>query len=609
MNIVDILKYIESNEYSAFFYTPPIYSGAESWFLKKPDFILEPGSWEEIDSVLKQADIYSQKEDLIGVALLPYEAGYNFQPVDIEKFKKHIDSVPSVKFIFYSRKKSMQIASCSLNFKDVFYAAGKPYHIDNYKLDVSKNEYIKRILKIKDFIENGDTYQINYTVRALFDLRGDLSSLFLNTIFHQSARYTSFINLKDEYIISFSPELFFKTNYKDIICKPMKGTVKRGSNLQEDRVIEEDISKDEKNLAENVMIVDLLRNDLGRISKIDSVKVEKLFEMEKYETLYQLTSTVKGELKERELSTIIKNLFPCGSITGAPKIRSMEIISELESTPRSIYTGSIGLILKEKAVFNIAIRTLRIDKQNMSGEIGLGGGIVWDSITEEEYKEALLKGKFLIPAEKFEILESILFENGEYFLLDLHLERMKKSADYFLFLYDEKKVRNVLESAMSEFRKDKIYKVRVLLNKWGEVTTDCQEIRDEISNVDIVVSFSQRAEKKQFLFHKTTFRPWDMELKAARKKGFFDVLFCDSRKRVLEGAVTNIFLEKNGKIFTPPLDSVILNGCYRQHLIKNCGVIEKDIFIDELEHADSIFLGNSVRKKVNVNHVYLPEDV
>ena len=603
MNIVNVLKYVEENEYSAFFYTPPVYQGAESWFLKKPDIILESGSWKEIDSVLKQADIYSQREYLTGVALLPYEAGYGFQPVDLKKFRKHIDSVPSVKFMFYNRKNTVRISSRSLDFKDAPEISDRMYRIDNYRLNVSKDEYVRNIRKIKDYIENGETYQINYTVRALFDLNGDLSSLFLNTIFHQSAGYTSFINLKDEYIISFSPELFFKTNYKDIICRPMKGTVKRGSNHHEDMMIEKNMSGDEKNLAENVMIVDLLRNDLGRISKTDKVKVEKLFEMEKYETLYQLTSTVKGELKERELSTIIKNLFPCGSITGAPKIRSMEIISEIEKSPRSIYTGSIGLVSKEKAVFNIAIRTLRIDKQNMSAEMGLGGGIVWDSIAEDEYKEALLKGEFLMPAEKFEILESILFENGEYFLLDLHLERMKKSADYFLFYYDEKKVRNVLESAITEFRKGKIYKVRVLLNKWGDVTTDYQEIKDQISNVGIALSFSERTKKKQFIFHKTTFRPWDTELKSAREKGFFEVIFCDKDSRVFEGAFTNIFLEKNGKIFTPALDSVILNGCYRQHLIKTCGVIEKDIFIDDLKNADRIFLGNSVRKKIDVNKI------
>ncbi|MCD6116763.1 aminodeoxychorismate synthase component I [bacterium] len=603
MKIVDILNFVENNEYSAFFYTPAIYPEAESVFLKNPDYILTARSWEEIDSVLDQADTYSKREDLTGVALLPYEAGYNFQPVDLEKFRKHIDSVPSVKFMFYNRKNTVRVSSRSLDYKDAPEISDRIYRIDNYRLDVSKDEYVRNIRKIKDYIENGETYQINYTVRALFDLNGDLSSLFLNTVFHQSARYTSFINLKDEYILSFSPELFFETDYSNIKCKPMKGTLKRGSNHHEDMLIEKGMSKDEKNFAENVMIVDLLRNDLGRISKTDKVKVEKLFEMEKYETLYQLTSTVKGELKERKLSTIIKNLFPCGSITGAPKIRSMEIISELEKSLRSIYTGSIGLILKGKAVFNIAIRTLRIDKQNMSGEMGLGGGIVWDSIAEEEYKEALLKGKFLMPAEKFEILESILFENGECFLLDLHLERMKKSADYFLFYYDEKKVRDILESAITEFRKDNIYKVRVLLDKWGDVTTDYQEIRDDISNVDIVVSFSQRTEKKQFLFHKTTFRPWDTELKSAREKGFFEVIFCDKNSRVLEGAFTNIFLEKNGKIFTPALDSVILNGCYRQHLIKTCGVIEKDIFIDDLKNADRVFLGNSVRKKIYVNKI------
>ena len=236
-----------------------------------------------------------------------------------------------------------------------------------------------------------------------------------------------------------------------------------------DSLIKYELENSEKNRAENVMIVDLIRNDLGRISEYGSVKVKNLFEVEKYESVYQMVSTIESKLrKDVKLSDVLKNIFPCGSITGAPKIRTMEIINELEKEKRGIYTGSIGLIRKNKITFNVPIQyTLSIDKKSGKGEIGLGSGIVWDSIADEEFEETKLKGKFLTePIKSFEIIETMLVENKKVFLLDEHLDRMQKAAEFFLFAFDTSKIKNQVNSILGKLDNEK-YRLRISLNKWG----------------------------------------------------------------------------------------------------------------------------------------------
>jgi len=353
-----------------------------------------------------------------------------------------------------------------------------------------------------------------------------------------------------------------------------------------------------------VMIVDLLRNDVGKISEIDSVKVPKLFEVEKYETLFQLTSTVAGRLKEKSLSGIIKNLFPCGSITGAPKLRTMQIINELETEPRGIYTGAIGLITNTKTTFNIAIRTLAVDKKNGRAEFGLGSGIVWDSVPENEYEEVLLKGNFISkPVNYFELLETFLFENGEYFLLKSHLERLRNSADFFLFKYDEIKIISELKKLTIAFLKEEKYKVRMTLNKWGDITLKSERINENWSDAVILLQKREPLADKRIYRHKTTNRPWDKDFARAKKNGFDEILFYDENNFLLEGAFTNLFIRKNGKLFMPPLELPILNGCYRNHLVKSENAKEKLLTIENLKDADEIFICNSVRKMIEVRKI------
>jgi para-aminobenzoate synthetase/4-amino-4-deoxychorismate lyase len=602
MQITEILKYIESNINSAFFYTPNIYTKGESYLFKKPSIIFKGKGKKEVEEILIQADELSQNSNYIGFATIPYEIGYYFQPKEINN--SYLEET-ELCFYFYEKRNVEIISSNDIQFDKVENYLNSKAKTKDFKLDITKDEYVEKINKIKKYISDGDTYQINFTTKAKFSFNGKITSLFLNGIFNQSANYSVLINTDNTFLLSFSPELFFKTDYKTIYSKPMKGTLKRKGNPFEDKKLAASLLKDEKNLAENVMIVDLMRNDIGRIANIDSVKVDKLYEVEKYETLYQLTSTVIGELKEKKLSQIFKNLFPSGSITGAPKIRSMQIIAELEKSPRNLYTGSIGLITNENAIFNIPIRTISIDKKTMQGELGLGSGIVWDSDPENEFEEVLLKGRFITnPLTYFELLETLLFENGNYFLLDYHLNRLKSSVDYFLFKYEEAKIDNALKNISTKFEPNKKYKVRLLLSKWGNTKVELQEITNHKKNAKIILSKIERCDIEKFLYHKTTYRPWDEELKKANPKGFDEVLFINENDQLLEGAISNIVIENNNKRFTPPLELGILNGCYRQYLLDKDLCKEKLLTIKDLHTADKVILCNSVRKEISVNEIF-----
>lgn len=602
MKVTDILKYVEENENSAFFYTPNIYAEARSYFLKKPYRIITAKGKTEINRLLDEIDNLSHDPRLIGFGTIPYEIGYHFQPKEIKSLYLE-DSV--LKFVFYKNEDAEIINSNNLIFDDAAEHLNNKELIDNLTFDITQEEYSEKISRIKNYIARGDTYQINFTTKAEFKLVSSLTSLFLNGIFNQSAGYSVVINNKNDYILSFSPELFFKTDYDQIYSKPMKGTLRREGNSIADKKLSESLQRDEKNMAENVMIVDLIRNDIGRIAETDSVKVEKLYEVEKYETLYQLTSTITGKLKQKKLSGIFKNLFPSGSITGAPKLRSMQIIAELEKYPRKLYTGSIGLITNNSAVFNIPIRTLSINKETRKGEVGLGSGVVWDSDPLSEYEEVKLKSSFItFPPKYFELLETMLFEEGEIFLLEYHLERLKNSANYFLFKYDEKKIINELNMAIEKLGIRNKYKIRLLLNKWGGLTIQTSAVNKSKRKCKIIINMNREYDADKFLYHKTTNRPWDDQLKLQRQNGYDEILYVNEKNELLEGAVTNIVIEKDGELFTPPISIGILNGCYREYLIRNNKCKERVMNIDDLLKADKISLCNSVQKEIKVEEVF-----
>lgn len=609
-DILEILKFIESNKGSAFFYTP-LKSGDEfSYIFKSPAISIESFNKNTIDKTLIKIDELKEKYPF-AYGYITYEVGYSFEE-RLDKFLLGNSNNKLISFHFFDNSSVEKIRTRDISFSKIGEILSfENAQINNFQLNTNYDSYQKNIQKIKDLIAKGDTYQVNYTLKSQFDFDDNIVTLFMQMLFNQSASYTAIINDSDRYIMSISPELFFKTNGNEIISKPMKGTIKRGRNLIEDKIQKEHLSNSAKDKAENIMIVDLLRNDLGKISEIDSVIAHPIYEIEKYETVFQMTSTVKGNYNGNSIKSIIENIFPCGSITGAPKIKTIEIIKVLEEEERGIYTGTIGIIENKDMIFNIPIRTITIDKIKKSGELGIGGGIVWDSDSFYEFKEAELKGKFVTAPERyFELIETMLVENGEIFLLDYHIKRLKESADYFIFYFDEKMILNSIFDSIINLHLKKKYRLRVLLSKWGEVKIDVDKIIPNINISRAVISDNRIDSSNKFQFFKTTNRElYDKEY-TSHKTDFVDVLFLNEKGSLAEGAISNVIIKKKCKYFTPPIKDGILNGCYREHLLNKKNDLEiKSFGMDELIAADELILINSVRKEIKIGELYKDEEL
>jgi len=525
MKFDDIIKLVEENPYSAFFYTPSIYKKASSYLFIKP---------VEVFSVYKRLDLdftFRQIQKLIdngyfGYSLINYEAGCLFED-KLAELQKNDEKL--IQFFFFEKEEVKQFKSSKI----IFDKDSNGYSISDFKLNRSENQFVEDILKIKEYIKAGDTYQVNYTAQGEFNFQGSYGSFFKKLLFNQSARYSAFINDNENYVISLSPELFFHQKGKKILSRPMKGTTRRGISEKSDKISENELWNSEKNKAENVMIVDLIRNDLGRISKYGSVKVPSLFRIEKYESLFQMVSEVKGKLRKNPtMLDILKNIFPCGSVTGAPKIRTMEIINEIEKRERGIYTGSISLITPGEIQLNVAIRTITIDKISKIGNMGLGSGIVWDSDPRSEYEEVILKSKFLTePLDYFELFETMKCENNEIKFLEQHLERMKLAADHFLFKFSKAKIQKKIDRTLKELDNKKTFRFRLSLNKWGKVKTEVSNLNESKKEILIIISQNKIISTNRFRQFKTTNRKlYDDEHGQYSTKGFVEQIFLSGKK-------------------------------------------------------------------------------
>jgi para-aminobenzoate synthetase/4-amino-4-deoxychorismate lyase len=377
----------------------------------------------------------------------------------------------------------------------------------------------------------------------------------------------------------------------------MKGTIQRGRWPDEDKAYAQALANSAKDKAENVMIVDLLRNDLGKVSVTGSVHVPRLFDLERFETLWQMTSTIESKLKPgKTLVDLIRAVFPCGSITGAPKIRTMEIIRELEPHPRGIYTGTIGLIRPGgDCTFNVAIRTIVLDSGSGRATFGVGGGITIDSTAEREYEECLVKSTFLRsrPAE-FNLFESLLLEQGQYFLLEKHLGRLTCSADFFSFECNAYDIRNSL-SEVAQSNLNGAWKVKIELERSGQFKIDAQPISIENQIKRVALASNAVDSSNRFLFHKTTQRDfYSSEL--ARRPDCDDIIFWNARGEITESSIANVVLAIKDKLFTPPVASGLLAGTFREALLEDGQINERVVTIEELREATEFFLINSVRK-------------
>lgn len=577
-----------------------------SYFLLNPEKTLVAYNYSDVEKILCEIDSYIKSNWIFGY--ISYEASYVLE----ERFSDFRKLQPKdLPLIWFAVSNDPWIYDHAKGIWNKPLPKGDTPANDNNDKEkpevthmIEESVFKKKIAEIKEAIKNGETYQVNFTYDV--ELRSRLSpfSLYKHLRERQRTPYCGFLKNEFGYVASFSPELFFDKRGNKISVKPMKGTVHRGHSAEEDRALVRFLENDTKNRAENLMIVDLLRNDLGRVCEGGTVKTEKLFEVETHPTIQQMTSTINGLLKPQiKIRDLIKSIFPCGSVTGAPKIRTMEIIHELEAGQRGVYCGAFGYISpKGKATFNVPIRTLQKNNYDTAWRYRVGSGIVWDSDAEGEWKECAQKCSFLqFEIPEFELVETMLFKKKFLYAND-HVSRIHSSAEYFAFPFSRQSLKELMKEIAFELDPAKEYKVRILLDKKGRLRWEKTSLSPQ-GNGSNALRFSSEPvdEKNPFLFHKTTHRPWFNEAMRDISNGkCFDVVFCNLKGEITEGSISNIFIEKNKTLYTPPTSCGLLPGVLRKSLLRQGTCKEKVLYVNDILSANKVYCGNSVRGLVKV---------
>ena len=555
-------------------------------FAKDPVEVISAHTVDEVLTALERAEKL-QADGFYLAGWISYEASPAFD-------KRHVvnsgsEDLPLV--YFQAAKKVDRVSLDDLNFVKESISFAEITHT------VSEEEYISSCSKVLDYIKEGDIYQVNYSFRCQFNLPVDPLVLFTIVEKQHPVPHSFFIDSGKWQVLSHSPELFLSKEGRHLESQPMKGTVKRAVDFSGDEKLREELTLDDKSRAENVMIVDLMRNDLSRICELNSVKVPDLFIATRYASLHQLTSTVTGVLKESVgFVDILKATFPAGSITGAPKIRSMEIISELEKDGRGLYTGSAG-VLKPGGdfSFNVCIRTIVVKDQMAT--IGIGSGVVADSAQNLEWQECLLKSEFInFRRQHNEIFETMLWTSGEIIYLEDHLQRLKNSCEYFSVPYFEDEIRLIIDSQNLERQN---YRLRLSIDVEGNPKLDSVPInkgwgKDKLK---IVLSESKLNTKDPYLYHKTDCRGlYNKEFKLAQEKGYDEAIYLNEKGELCEGAISNIFLKVSGVWKTPSLKSGLLPGTWRKNKIDDLKAVETTLTVEDVKSAEAVMIGNSVRQ-------------
>jgi para-aminobenzoate synthetase/4-amino-4-deoxychorismate lyase len=582
-----------------------------SYLLKDPERILSASRPDEVPLLLEEAGAW-QARGFPVAGFIAYEAGYAldsaFAPPDPHAAPfplAWLGVYPGVLRFDHLRKRWERggpsppewASGEDKNSPSTFLGELEP------GFSFGREEYEGRVEEIRRAIFRGDVYQANLTGKFVFPFPDDPFALYLRLRAAQPVPYGAFLRTGSCCIVSQSPELFFRVRRGEIEVRPMKGTAARGLSASEDRKAARDLKADPKNRAENVMIVDLLRNDLGKVCRTGSIRASRMFEVQRYRTLLQMVSTVSGTLAPgTTLLDLCRALFPCGSVTGAPKISSMRLLRRLEPSPRGVYTGAIGILMPGgDMTFSVAIRTVTV--RNGMAEAGAGGGIVWDSDPDGEFREAHQKARYLVePPADFELIETLLWTpDGGFRFLGDHLRRISSSARYFGFRFRRGAALAALDSAVRDGGTAGPCKVRMLLRADGHVSASVSPYpgeRDASAPGRVALSRIAVSSRDPFLRHKTTNRAWrDDELRNVREAGFDEVLFLNERGELTEGAISNVFLEISGRIYTPPSACGLLEGVYRQRLLsdRRRSASERVLFMEDLQKADRILLTNSVR--------------
>ncbi|MBF0380724.1 MAG: chorismate-binding protein [Magnetococcales bacterium] len=563
--------------------------------LSQPKKILTTSDPLEVPDLLRQAEELAKSAGWVG-GYLSYEAA--------EAFLLPVVANPKKPLIWFAQFDHAQ--NVCYPHPDQLQNINKC----NPKPKISPQQYQADIAKILEYIQAGDSYQVNHTIAAKLTDNIDLATLYLTLQPQHRFDYASWLNCGDLIIASFSPELLLTKEGSKITTAPIKGTRPRTSNFKDDLKAGKTLQNSPKDKAEHVMIVDMARNDLGRICTVGSVTAPHLFELRHFSTLYHLESRVTGELKPGTgFKSVMEAMFPAASITGAPKRRTMEIIKELEQRQRGVYTGSVGVIKPNgDYTFNVAIRTVTQAYKNESAYMGLGGGIVADSNPQEEWMEIADKGVFInsVP-EPFGLIETFLLnDKGEINNLAEHLHRLEKSAKRLGFKCDiasiKKNVQINTDSMGKSGKLPQIIRIELALN--GEVKISNRAFIAPPKKLKVMLSDNRVDRFNSLLQHKTTRRSFfDNHLQNAKNNGFDDILFLNNIGRITEGAIRAIFIRKKSNWYTPPISDGLLPSIWRAKEIINLQAKEQSITAEDIKQADEIIMGNSVQGGVVVGEI------
>ena len=550
----------------------------ERYTFTQPIKELKTRDLSEVADLLAQVESY-QEQGYYVVGYVSYEAAPAFE----KKLAVHKLPLLGEYLLYFTVHDRVETSPIPLTYEEVDLPS-------KWKEETSAENYEKAIAQIHHHLRQGDTYQVNYTVQLKQDLSANPFAIYNRMVVEQEAGYNAYVEHDEMAVISMSPELFFEQNDRELTTRPMKGTTQRGVTDQEDLELASWLEQDPKNRSENMMIVDLLRNDMNRISEVGSEHVECLCQVEQYSTVWQMTSTIKSQLRaDVDLVAIFRSLFPCGSITGAPKIATMEIIKDLEPQPRGVYCGTIGLLLPNgRRIFNVAIRTIQLYKGQAI--YGVGGGITWDSTWKSEYREVHQKAAVLYRKQaRFKLITTGKISQKSLLFEDQHLERLIKASRYFAYPFDPEDLKQKIEEECQACDSHQDYRLRISLNKSGEIELSRQILTPLSPTFCQAKLCLQEADLNQsFTYFKTTHRP-HLNL------GEQEIIYHNATGELLETSIGNLVLKIAGKLYTPPTNLGILPGIYRQHLLERGQVEEKVLTLKDLAQAEDIYGCNAVR--------------
>ena len=550
----------------------------ERYTFTQPIKELKTRDLAEVADLLAQVESY-QEQGYYVVGYVSYEAAPAFE----EKLAVHKSPLLGEYLLYFTVHDRVETSPIPLTYEEVDLPS-------KWREGTSAEDYEKAIAQIHHHLRQGDTYQVNYTVQLKQDLSANPFAIYNRMVVEQEAGYNAYVEHDEMVVISMSPELFFEQNDRELTTRPMKGTTQRGVTDQEDLAQASWLEQDPKNRSENMMIVDLLRNDMNRISEVGSEHVERLCQVEQYSTVWQMTSTIKSQLRlDVDLVAIFRSLFPCGSITGAPKIATMEIIKNLEPQPRGVYCGTIGLLLPNgRRIFNVAIRTIQLHQGK--AVYGVGGGITWDSTWESEYREVHQKAAVLYRKQaRFQLITTGRISQKSLLFEDQHLERLTKASRYFSFPFDPEELRQKIEEECQACDSHQDYRLRIILSKSGEMELSRQILTPLSPSFCKAKLCLQEADLNQsFTYFKTTHRP---HLNLDKQ----EIIYHNAAGELLETSIGNLVLKIAGKLYTPPTSLGILPGIYRQHLLETGQVEEKVLTVPDLNQAEAVYGCNAVR--------------